>query len=48
MVKTVLTELVATWTDYRECGDLGGHVRAFWRWLTGQVRPDDTGWRLRT
>jgi hypothetical protein len=41
MIGRFVLELRATFRDYRECGDLGGHVRALWGVLTGRTLPTD-------
>ncbi len=35
----MLRELISTLKDVLECGDLAGHLRAFWRVATGQISP---------
>lgn len=35
-----LGELWHTLVDVRECGDLRGHLGAWWAVITGQVDPD--------
>lgn len=38
-------ECVATWQDWRECGDLGGHLAALAGVLSGHTSGDSADWR---
>lgn len=38
---TAIGELWATLQDVGECGDLVGHLRAWWEVVRGRVTPDD-------
>jgi hypothetical protein len=44
-VRRAGSECVATWGDYRECGDLRGHVEALAGVLLGRVTEDSAEWR---
>jgi len=47
MIGKVLSELWATICDYRECGDLRGHLRALVQVLLGQITEDTAEWKPR-
>jgi hypothetical protein len=46
MIGKMLSELRASWLDYRECGDLGGHARALIGVLLGWVAEDSAEWHV--
>jgi hypothetical protein len=47
MFRKMLSELWSTICDYRECGDLRGHLRALVGVLLGYIRSDDARWEPR-
>lgn len=41
LVKVAAGELWASLLDARECGDLRGHLRAWWAVMVGTTGPED-------
>ena len=37
----MIGELIGTLADWRECGDLRGHLAALWAVIVGRVTPED-------
>lgn len=44
-LQVIWRELAATFGDWRECGDLCGHARAFLGVLLGAIGEDSAEWR---
>jgi hypothetical protein len=42
-VWTAVKELALTLADVLECGDMRGHIVAWWEVVTGKVTPDSRG-----